>query len=373
MILSCDSQVADHPISETKQEAFLTKDGKPVVFDSIPNDLTKKLITAQDQRFAKIEKLTGCVDFYCTNTFGKHKVHRQNSSLTYFIEYDPVTAINSLRHTLDPDKEIGSIKLEANNPEFSIETIPLEDEAGILLTDGVYGFTKYDLSQAKARKVFQVKFDTQWQYEKFIVIRKESKLLVFKRNLKEQKAAVDYYALSDGQLIVSKPVDYKYNRLKYAQTENILSFYHRDGLMVVDALFDETLCEFTSEIYNETFTISHHEGQTNGLLRTKDGFTKYNHSDQGLTALKYKLPKNAFAHQFFKLNKYEGVLYFEKDNNKSESGISRQGLIVFSKKTKKVYNIPLTTDGFANVIGSNKGLVYLKIGETNYTFSPSEI
>ena len=371
LTFSCISETSEQntkPKAIDKQEnAFLLKDGKPVSFKPYANEQIIVTKNHEKESILRYAKLKDCIDFYCSNTFGKSKIHRRSNNGKYFIEYDPVSSINSLYLASEIDQAIASLKLEANNPEFSIETIPLEDEAGILLTDGIYGFTKYGLNDAQLVKEFQIKFNTEWQHEKFIVLNAQNKLLVFKRNLKEQKALVDYYSLDNGKLIDTKVINNKYKRLNYLSSQKLLAFHHLNGLMVKDELCQKTICEIPQQLINETFTVNHNDQQTKGLIRTKQGFTAYSHSPQQLDTIKYTLSENSFAHQFFNTKKYTGVLYFEKDMSASDFQISEQGLIVFSKETNAISKVILSIEGLASISFDIDEALILEINKLHHT------
>lgn len=48
---------------------------------------------------------------------------------------------------------LATFKVEANNPEFNIITFPLENEAGIILFDGIKGISKYGIDKSKDYKI----------------------------------------------------------------------------------------------------------------------------------------------------------------------------------------------------------------------------
>lgn len=360
-LFSCNASQTKEEVPNCSKESFLCAAGKTVEVVDLSEKIRLEKTKIHSVKDTIPTLLHDDDESYAWKRLNASNYYRRSENKKYYLTYSFKTYDNVLYKT--DGTRIGSIKLEANNPEFYMETLPLEEEEGILYVDGVYGFKKYEWQKGAFKKTIDVKVEPETQISNHLILSGENQLLTLKRTHVNHKTVVEIYALDSGEMILSKEMDYKYYQVKHLAEDGLLVFYGKHGLLVTDKELSKDLFEWSGTI-NSDFAIKQIDGEIIGLVKEKNGFRQFNYQAGVLDTVVFKLKENNNVHRLFMTEAYHGMTYFETKEHK----ITKQGVLVFNKNTDQFYKINIPEKDLISHLTVVEDTVQLSVNKINYSF-----
>ncbi len=265
-------------------------------------------------------------------------MYRFNKRGNLYIEYNAITHDNIL---FDSNlKKIGTINIEANNPEFSIETIPLEDEPGILFFDGIYGFEKFELVNNYLQSKFKKKINNTTVNKPYI-IKDQNKLIILEKNYQKKVAHLNSYSLINGIMLSSKKIDY-FLESKYFIEGNLLVLFLKNKVNILDLNSNKEFNIFLST-NPESFVIKKKNNKIFGFCKSNNSIINFKEQNKILETSnfifinKYHLIDPVIIKDFLAYSYFET----EKVNDISYSNRIGQGIILFKSDSTYIFEFPL--------------------------------
>ena len=265
-------------------------------------------------------------------------MYRFTNNTKYYIKYNANTFNNEL-YTKDGIK-LGEIKLEVNNNEFSINTIPLESGSGIVYFDGLNGFTIYSVQDKTFIKKREIKFKDNSIHLPYFT-KKDDRLFVINKNFENQTASLSIYSLQNGGLIKSNKIEY-FNDYLFDFDSGLLALFLDNDIKIYNI---ESNKEFIIPLLSNSssFYITKFQGIISGVSFSKNDLKVFIYDKDRYSEKHFLLPENFHLISCKKYSDYFSLSYFSGTTETQElySNRNKQGILYFEFYSNKLYNLIL--------------------------------
>ncbi len=269
---------------------------------------------------------------YDSNSFVRFSKNRK-----YRLVYDLVKKENKVYN--EQWDLLANYKVEAHNPEFYIITLPLEEEAGIILFDGLKGIKKFGVDKSKD---YEIPFNEFYPRLSNIYSDKNQFEILETCNELAHKGIRKQYAFDDGALIDSIGEDCGNIYNGYIDDLNLLIRGNRDSIQIYSSV-DENFNFYLPHRYHpESFKIFEQaKSYTTGLV-TPEALYFYIVNKDGLSFKSYihKYDENQYSTSPFAFDKVIGYTNFSLSTlDDSTQKLTDSSISFYNINSNKSYKI----------------------------------
>lgn len=312
----------------------ITVNGKKVSFTNVEESSLLSVVELKSTLDSIKYFKSDCQDIFCR--LGNSKLYKLSKSGKFFLEYNPLTAKNTIINEFG--KRIGTIKIKANNPEYRIETLPLENEPGLLYVDALSGVSKYIPFGKKLKLSWKIDWGKEYYMHSYHITKKE--LIVFRGNYNDKLANIDRYSLLTGNLINSRKMEYSVFETKCIYNEDLLLKYDKKNLTVYDLRNDNT--EYTIPIKGiiNLIDVTRNNGSIEGALIDSNKLLKFSIRNAKIITSRISLGDKTSCGKLIAVKNLIAIYYFQTNTpgvHSNNTKLLHQGIIFFNDSPEIVH------------------------------------